>query len=84
MSSPIISADSHITEAPNTYTDYIDPKWRDQAPHLEDRGEAGDLFIIPGMKAPSRWAWWPYGCPRTTIPAGLDVTPTCRTQEMGP
>ena len=23
---PIISADSHIAEAPNTYTDYIDPK----------------------------------------------------------
>ena len=26
---PIISADSHITEARNTYTDYIDPAYRD-------------------------------------------------------
>ena len=29
MSHPIISADSHITEPPNTYVDYIDAKWRD-------------------------------------------------------
>ena len=36
---PIISADSHITEAPNTYTDFIDPAWRDRAPHLIDGGE---------------------------------------------
>ena len=30
MTFPIISADSHITEAPNTYLDYIDAKWRDK------------------------------------------------------
>ena len=29
---PIISADSHITEPPNTYVDYIDPAYRDRAP----------------------------------------------------
>ncbi len=52
MSTPVISADSHVTEPPNAYVDYIDPKWRDQAPRLENRGEAGDLFIIPGMRAP--------------------------------
>jgi predicted TIM-barrel fold metal-dependent hydrolase len=50
---PIISADSHITEPPNTYTDFIDPKWRDQAPKLVDGGEGvGDLFVIDGMKTP--------------------------------
>ena len=53
MDFPIISADSHITEPPNTYLDYIDPKWREQAPHLEFMGdEVGDLFVIPGMKTP--------------------------------
>ena len=50
---PIISADSHITEAPNTYIDYIDPAWRDRAPHIEDAGEElGDLYVIEGMPRP--------------------------------
>ena len=47
---PIISADSHITEAPGTYVDYIDPAWRDKAPRLVDGGEkVGDVFMIDGM-----------------------------------
>ena len=50
---PIISADSHITEPPNTYVDYIDPAWRDRAPKMVDGGEKiGDLFVIDGMKTP--------------------------------
>jgi predicted TIM-barrel fold metal-dependent hydrolase len=50
---PIISADSHITEPPNTYSDFIDAKWRDKAPKMVDGGEGvGDLFVIDGMKTP--------------------------------
>jgi predicted TIM-barrel fold metal-dependent hydrolase len=50
---PIISADSHITEPPNTYTDYIDPAYRDRAPKMVDGGEGvGDLFVIDGMNKP--------------------------------
>src|SRR5579885_2388280 len=50
---PIISADSHITEAPNTYTDYIDPVWRDRAPRLVDGGETlGDIFTVEGSTVP--------------------------------
>ena len=30
-----ISADSHITEPPNCYVDYIDPEFRDRAPRIE-------------------------------------------------
>jgi predicted TIM-barrel fold metal-dependent hydrolase len=53
VSYPIISADSHITEPPNTYTDFIDPAYRDRAPKMVDGGEAvGDLFVIDGMKTP--------------------------------
>jgi predicted TIM-barrel fold metal-dependent hydrolase len=49
----VISADSHITEPPNTYTDFIDPAWRDRAPHMVDGGEGvGDMFVIDGMKRP--------------------------------
>ena len=51
MTFPIISADSHITEAPNTYLDYIDAKWRDKAPHIVDGGERGDIYVIDGMKS---------------------------------
>jgi hypothetical protein len=50
---PVISADSHITEAPNTYVDYIDPVYRDRAPKMVDGGDAvGDIFVIDGMKTP--------------------------------
>jgi predicted TIM-barrel fold metal-dependent hydrolase len=52
VSYPIISADSHITEHPNTYIDYIDPAWRDRAPRMVDGGERGDLFVIDGMNRP--------------------------------
>ena len=51
MTFPIISADSHITEAPNTYLDYIDAEWRDKAPHIVDGGERGDIYVIDGMKS---------------------------------
>lgn len=52
VSYPIVSADSHITEAPNTYVDYIDKAYRHRAPRIENRGEAGDFFHIPGMQSP--------------------------------
>jgi hypothetical protein len=50
---PIISADSHITEAPGTYVDYIDSAWRDKAPKLIDGGEQlGDVFVVEGSQVP--------------------------------
>ena len=50
---PVISADSHITEPPNTYIDFIDPAYRDRAPRIVDGGvDVGDLFVIDGMKRP--------------------------------
>ncbi|HEV7734492.1 MAG TPA: amidohydrolase family protein [Candidatus Binatia bacterium] len=52
MSHPIISADSHVTEPPNTYIDHIDPAFRDRAPRLHHINGAGDVFLIDGMKTP--------------------------------
>ncbi|MEJ7584907.1 MAG: amidohydrolase family protein [Acidimicrobiales bacterium] len=50
---PVISADSHITEPPNTYIDFIDPAWRERAPKMVDGGEGvGDVFAIDGMRRP--------------------------------
>ena len=69
MTFPIISADSHITEAPNTYTDYIDAKWRDKAPHIVDAGELGDVYVIDGMKS--------------TIKMGLVAAAGKKSEELG-
>src|SRR5207245_925951 len=52
VSKPCISADSHITEPPNCYIDYIDPKFRDIAPKIVRHETKGDLFVIDGMKKP--------------------------------
>jgi len=48
----IISADSHVTEPPNCYLDFIDPQYREKAPYLHHDDRAGDLFVIPGMSKP--------------------------------
>jgi predicted TIM-barrel fold metal-dependent hydrolase len=52
VSYPIISADSHITEAPETYRDFIDAKWRDKAPRMEYIDKIGDAFLIEGFNRP--------------------------------
>mgnify|MGYP001456802188 CR=1 FL=1 len=49
---PVISADSHITEHPETYSAYIDPKWRDKAPRMIRSEEKGDLFVLDGFSRP--------------------------------
>lgn len=45
-----ISADSHIVEPPNCYTDFIDPKFRDRAPHIVETPAGGHIFHIPGVE----------------------------------
>lgn len=46
MRQTLISADSHITEPPNVYVDYIDKKFKDRAPYLHRDSEGGDMFIL--------------------------------------
>ena len=48
----MISADSHITEAPGTYVDYIDRKFKDKAPHIVRDPKLGDVFIVDGFNRP--------------------------------
>ena len=48
----VISADSHMIEPPNLWTDRLDKKYRDQAPHVEEN-EKGSFFTAPGIR-PSR------------------------------
>jgi hypothetical protein len=52
MPRPVISADSHITEPPDTYTARIDSRFKDRAPHVVRDDKRGDLFVIEGMPKP--------------------------------
>jgi predicted TIM-barrel fold metal-dependent hydrolase len=52
MAKPIISADSHVTEPPDTYVDRIDRRFRHRAPHVVRDPKRGDLFVIEGMDKP--------------------------------
>jgi predicted TIM-barrel fold metal-dependent hydrolase len=48
-----VSADSHITEPPNLYTDYIDPAFRERAPYVaRDPEKGGEGFYIEGFARP--------------------------------
>ena len=38
---PVISADSHITEHPDTYLAHIDPAWKDKAPRMSQPSGEG-------------------------------------------
>src|ERR1041385_979330 len=75
---PIISADSHITEPPDTYTARIDKRYRDRAPRLVHDAKQGDLFVIDGIDKPiprgqGRGRAWFSGAAATEkpIPMGL-------------
>jgi len=52
ISARVLSADSHITEPPDTYVARIDPRFRDRAPRLVRHEQLGDVFVIDGMKRP--------------------------------
>ena len=48
-----VSADSHITEPPNLYKDYIDPAFRERAPYVaRDPDKGGEGFYIEGFARP--------------------------------
>lgn len=44
----VISADSHVIEPPTMWREYIDPAFRERAPHLE-RGPENDFFCVEGL-----------------------------------
>ncbi|MBT4485915.1 MAG: amidohydrolase [Rhodospirillaceae bacterium] len=50
MAKTPISADSHITEPPNCYIDYIDASFKDRAPHIRHDERFGDVYVIEGME----------------------------------
>jgi predicted TIM-barrel fold metal-dependent hydrolase len=52
MARAIISADSHVTEPPDTYVDRIDRRFKDRAPRFVRDDKRGDLFVIEGLARP--------------------------------
>lgn len=65
----IISADSHITEHPDTYRNYIEAKYRDRAPHLVRTDDGGDFYAIPDQ-------------PNALIPVGLVAAAGKRPEDI--
>jgi len=44
-----VSSDSHVTEPPDCYSRFIDPRYRDRAPYIRKDEKRGDLYVIPGQ-----------------------------------
>jgi predicted TIM-barrel fold metal-dependent hydrolase len=44
-----ISADSHVSEPPHCYRDYIEPTFRDRAPYVAQGPNGGQMYVIEGM-----------------------------------
>ena len=44
-----ISADSHVSEPPNCYKDYIDPKYRERVPYLKIGPKGGAVYVIENI-----------------------------------
>ena len=68
MDHPIISADSHITEPPNTYLDFIEPAFRDRAPRMREDEKHGAVFVIDNG--------------RDSVPMGLTAAAGKRPEEI--
>ena len=68
ITKPIISADSHIMEPPNTYLAHIDKKYKDTAPKVVWDDNRGDTYVIDGMKE--------------TIPMGLVAAAGKKAEEL--
>ena len=51
---PIISADSHVMEPPDTYIDRIAHQYRDTAPRVEKDPARGYMYVVLGMKSTFR------------------------------
>jgi predicted TIM-barrel fold metal-dependent hydrolase len=48
----VISADSHVVEPADLWTELIDPQFRDRAPHVEEQ-DGNEVFVVDGL--PSQW-----------------------------
>jgi hypothetical protein len=68
ISKPIISADSHIMEPPDTYLARIDSKYKDIAPRVVWDEKRGDTYVVNGMKE--------------TVPMGLIAAAGKTAQEL--
>jgi uncharacterized protein len=52
MTALVVSADSHIVEPPEAYSKHIDPKYRDNLPHIVPDGKGGEGYLWDGIKRP--------------------------------
>ena len=52
MLRPTIPSDSHVSEPPNYYVDYIDARYRERAPRLVHDEKRGDIIVVDGSDRP--------------------------------
>jgi predicted TIM-barrel fold metal-dependent hydrolase len=50
MPTPVISADSHVTEHPDCYVTRVDKRYRERAPHLVFNPKMGDTMVLEGIR----------------------------------
>ena len=95
MEYTLIDVDSHITEAPDTWTDRVASKYRDRVPRVERR-DGEDVWLIDGERAttvgPTAPAGWTEPMPTmplrltgdTFVPLELEETYTdaCRKRKL--
>jgi predicted TIM-barrel fold metal-dependent hydrolase len=74
-----VSADSHVVEAPDVFTDRLPSAWRDRAPHIEPDGNGGDHWIVPGLDHPV-----PLGFARPSADTDSVVGPSASTEQLRP
>ena len=70
----IISADGHVCEPANCYVDYIDPQYRDQAPHIESLVHGLPAIERPASSRPVSFET--IGTSRGGLTTSIDVTST--------
>ena len=68
----LISADSHVNEPPDLWTDRVPAEFRDRAPRIE-RFEQGDAWVIEGRRRPDQLRHERVRRPGPRGDAGLDA-----------
>jgi uncharacterized protein len=68
----MLSADSHICEPPNLWTEYIEPGFRERAPRIVQDPVRGDIWKIEGLSLPNIAAMGGIGKTSEEMPLKVD------------
>ena len=72
---PIIDADAHVNEPPDTWSARVPAKWRERAPRVE-RVDGADIWVFDGGRER-----WPVGLTAVAGQSYFQMSPTGQTYE---